>query len=587
MAATVPAGRRRGIVAVQRRVAAELGRRTAGAWTRRVSIGYTSPVLTLGDLVHDLGPSVVDLALAPHGTDVGLAGLIVHDPLDPMALHRGDVVLGVGLAGGAAAPLLASMQTAQAAALVVKAAQPADAQLLAAAESAGVALLTVPVGASWTQVVLLLRQLMSREGLGVAPETVGGVAAGDLFAVANAIAAVVDAPVTIEDPQSRVIAFSNRQEEADAARAVSILGRQVPESYLQRLRQLGVFRRLAQERTPVYIEGIAEDVQPRVAIAIHAGEEMIGSLWAAVDGPLSPQREQALVEAAGFVSLHLLRHRLTSDVERGLQAQLVATVLEGSSLAGDAAQRLGLPPGAYRVLAVGVGEHDAADDDVELLLGRCWELLALHVSPIHRRAATALIARVVYALLPVSGDPGLSLPPVRELATGFVARATGVLRRPMVAGIGGHAPGLAAVPRSRSEADQVLRVIRSKPGIGSAAEIGDVQSEVLLMKVGDLCAGEPILERGPVAALQALDARNHTAHVATLRAYLDAFGDCDAAAAELRVHPNTVRNRMRQLQQTAGIDLGDSEARLALTLQLRLLGDRNSAVGTRDGHGWR
>src|SRR5205807_344859 len=212
-----------------------------------------------------------------------------------------------GLAPGPSiAALFAGMHAAEAAALVVKAPRrPLHQQMLTEAEQAGVALLTVPLGASWTQIVLLMRQAMSRGEFGASTETFGGVVAGDLFAVANAVAAVVDAPVTIEDPQSRVIAFSNRQEEADSASAVTILGRQIPESYLRQLRQRGVYRQLGKERRPLYIDRIADDVQPRVAIAVRAGDEVIGSVWATVKGPLTPEREAAFVEAAGFVSLHL------------------------------------------------------------------------------------------------------------------------------------------------------------------------------------------------------------------------------------------------------------------------------------------
>jgi DNA-binding PucR family transcriptional regulator len=63
------------------------------------------------------------------------------------------------------------------------------------------------------------------------PETLGGLPSGDLFAVANAVAALIDAPVTIEDRSSRVLAFSGRQDEADRSRVETILGRQVPERY--------------------------------------------------------------------------------------------------------------------------------------------------------------------------------------------------------------------------------------------------------------------------------------------------------------------------------------------------------------------
>ena len=85
-------------------------------------------------------------------------------------------------------------------------------------------------------------------------ETLGGLPSGDLFAVANAIAALLDAPITIEDRSSRVLAFSGRQDEADPSRVETILGRQVPERYSRILNERGVFRELYRSDRPVFIE---------------------------------------------------------------------------------------------------------------------------------------------------------------------------------------------------------------------------------------------------------------------------------------------------------------------------------------------
>ena len=60
----------------------------------------------------------------------------------------------------------------------------------------------------------------------------------------------------------------------------------------------------------------------------------------------------------------------------------------------------------------------------------------------------------------------------------------------------------------------------------------------------------------------------------TLQAWLDAFGDVDAAAASLYVHPNTFRYRLRRVAEVGEIDLADPDARFAAMLQLRMLATR-------------
>ena len=68
---------------------------------------------------------------------------------------------------------------------------------------------------------------------------------------------------------------------------------------------------------------------PRVAVAVRAGDEMLGSIWAAVPEPLSEERTEALCDAAKLVALHLLRVRAGADVQRRLRADLLSSALEG------------------------------------------------------------------------------------------------------------------------------------------------------------------------------------------------------------------------------------------------------------------
>ncbi|HET8758986.1 MAG TPA: helix-turn-helix domain-containing protein, partial [Solirubrobacteraceae bacterium] len=56
----------------------------------------------------------------------------------------------------------------------------------------------------------------------------------------------------------------------------------------------------------------------------------------------------------------------------------------------------------------------------------------------------------------------------------------------------------------------------------------------------------------------------------TLRAWLDRPGQVQAVAAELDVHPQTVRYRLRQLRELFGTRLEDPDARFELALALRV-----------------
>jgi hypothetical protein len=552
----------------------------------------TRPQPSLHRVLDDLGATLLELVCAPSGpASDEIGGVAIHDPVDEPALPRRALVLGVGVqAPSDTASLLVSLGKHEAAGLVLRSPVTVDEAVAAAVESSGVALLALTRGASWTQLAALLRSLLAEGDVGDdGAETLGGIPSGDLFSVANAVAALIDAPVTIEDRSSRVLAFSGRQDEADRSRVETILGRQVPERYSRMLAERGVFRELYRSDQPVYVEppsgaGWPGWALPRAAVAVRAGDEVLGSIWAAVQEPLTPDRARAMCDAARLVALHLLRIRAGADVSRRLRADLVSTALEGGTGAFDAVRRLGLADQPVVVLAL------AVTDPAER--ARLADALAMHLSAIHPRCAAAPVGDVAYGLIPVvppgagggtntgtgtaEGADGTDgeLRAAR-IATGFLDRV-GDRSRPVI-GIGQVAFDAAGLPAARACADRVLRVLRAAEAHGAGTEtkgprvarLADVHADALLMELRDLAAAHGDRPTGPVARLSAYDAEHGTNLVETLRAWLDAFGDVAAASAAMFVHANTFRYRLRRLTEVSGIDLTDQEARFAAMLQLR------------------
>jgi DNA-binding PucR family transcriptional regulator len=154
------------------------------------------------------------------------------------------------------------------------------------------------------------------------------------------------------------------------------------------------------------------------------------------------------------------------------------------------------------------------------------------------------------------------------VAESFLAR-TG-RRFPAAIGVGRLVSSLADVGRSRADAARALRVLRARGLSGVAAAYGDVYFESLLLQLGDLVAAEDQPPAGPYEKLLVYDAEHGTDLVGTLRAYLDALGNVHAAAESVRVHHNTFRYRLRRLTSISGLDLTDPDARLAVSLQIRL-----------------
>jgi len=390
---------------------------------------------------------------------------------------------------------------------------------------------------------------------------------GDLFSLANAIAALVGGPTTIEDPQSTVLAFSSLDEVIDEHRRATILGRRVSSQWRARLEADGVFRRLWRERGPIRIEYPDEEppVQPRLAIAVRAGGENLGSIWVAEsERSLGDSAYEALREAAPIAALHLIRSRSTDDLERARRRDLLRSVLEGTTAPERIADALDVSLKAHvTVLAFRFELDDPAD--AAWATGRAADLIDLHFEAFRRMAASTAIGSVVYVVVPESDAPNRER--LVAFAVDVIERLQEPLRSGVTVGIGSTLERVAQTARSRRHADQVLDVVTTR---GVVRTIEEVREQTILATLRGFANADPELLEGKLRVLARHDHDRGTAFLQTLRSYLDAFGDVPAAAGALDVHQNTFRYRLRRLLELADIDLSDPVQRLVLHVQLHL-----------------
>lgn len=524
---------------------------------------------TLAALLDELGPLELQLLAAPGGLDVVVGEPVLYDPLDEDSVQADDLVLGVGLdpASPACPRVLRQLADAGAAGVVLRlgGGPPPD---LAGTSGLDLVVLGTPTKVSWGQLYTLLRTALSARGSSGGPAE--SIPIGDLFALANAVAAMVGGATTIEDPRSQVLAYSSLDHPTDQARREAILGRQVPVEWMRKLEVAGVFRRLWHEDEPVEIGDFGEPgMRPRLAIAVRTAGEVIGSIWVVEgDTPLGPEAATALREAARIAAIHLLRHRSSEDLERRRKADALRALLEGRGPVQQHAQLLGLDV-ATPVVVVALAQPPAAEPEAAVRAQRAASLVALHFEAFRRRSACVAIGATVYALLPVDG-PG---PPerLRELVETVVRRAAESLHLPLKAGLGRPVPGLDEVTRAKREADQAVQVLVAGPEGQVVGDIDELRPRVILAELAELARGRPELTEGRVRALAEQDRAKGTDYLPTLRAYLDAFGDISVAASVLNVHPNTLRYRIRRLAEICELDLLDPDERLVAELQLRFL----------------
>ena len=426
--------------------------------------------------------------------------------------------------------------------------------LRAAAVEAGVALLAVPVDVRWERLESLAAGVLD------ASEAAGP---DDLFALAQTVALLTHGIVCIEDTASRVLAYSrsDRDEgQIDELRRLSILGWQGPADYLRHLRQWGVFDRLRTGEEVVRVDEHADlGVRRRLAVGIHAGPRVLGTIWVQEGAqPFSPRAEDVLVGAARVAAGHLVRRRRAAPT---WHRDLVEGLLDGRASPDLVAGTFGLDEHAPTVV-VGFAVRAGEGVTRELSVAELADVVAVHAAGYRRAALTAWRGDTVYAVLPDVAKVDAALRAMCAEVVAVTHRRTGVR---VQAGVGAVAEGLAGVPSSRAEADRVLVAM---PAGDDVAAFDDLRAEVLLDQTLAVLRERPDLRDPAVDALVAYDHAHGGDLADSVLAWLDAHGDVRAAARMLTVHPNTLRYRVRRAVAVAGLRLGDPRARLVHHLAL-------------------
>lgn len=512
-------------------------------------------MITVRGVVDRVGPTLLHVRLG--GTAQHVSDVVIAEPGRRDQVGDGDLVLGVSVRTARdAVELIRHCGAKGAAAVLLKPPLPTRAAVLDATRTRELALVEVDASAAWAQVVWLLRSVLDAAAdeseLGDAPS--GGL--GDLFRLADAAAAVIDAPVTIEDANSRVLAYSSRQDRTDPARVSTIMGRRVPDDVLARFRSRGVFRELSRGRTTIFVPEQKDGTLPRLIVPIRMGGELLGSMWAVVPGPVSAERAAAFADTAPVVALHLLRRRATEDAERRRSAELVRSVLDGRGSVRLVAAELNLADVPHRVVAIASQTQDTLGAEGQRLA--LWERITTGVG---RHPAVAELHDVLYAVVPDQDGEG-GWPSLRAALAGD--------RTPTLVAAGPPVR-LADLAESRAMAEELLALLRAGLVSGPMTSHEQAWPVLVLHRAAVAAAGAGATEFGPLPLLLAQDEGSGTSYVDTLYEWLRHPGDPRAASRALRIHPNTLRYRVARLTELVAVDLEDPDVRLALLTQLTAL----------------
>jgi DNA-binding PucR family transcriptional regulator len=284
-----------------------------------------------------------------------------------------------------------------------------------------------------------------------------------------------------------------------------------------------------------------------------------GTIWVQQGSqPLADDAEEMLRGAAVLAGRIMFRLAgRPSTHARRVQQLLGLTDGEAADVAAIA-RELGLTADGTAAL---IGWDTA---DTEPRPARLTDVLALSASAFRRDAQVASHGSRVYVLLPQTATTRSVTSWVRGTISALRTELGVVLR----AAIAAPVAGLAGIAAARTEVDRVLDSAERHPiSIGQVTSLAEARTTVLLDEIVTLVRTDERLVDPRIRDLRAQD----PVLAETLRTYLDSFGDIGAAAQWLRVHPNTVRYRVRRIEKLLSTSLADPEVRLLFSLGLRVL----------------
>lgn len=526
----------------------------------------------LGQLLLALDATLVSLApdgRAPRGLDIPVASAALIDSDDvrlglAAAAGAADVFFLLGVADDEAIRWTRS-QARERVPVAIFAKEPSNA-LIAAAVAAGSAVVAVEPRARWERLYRLVNHVLEHHGERTDATDDSGT---DLFGLAQSLADRIHGMVSIEDAQSHVLAYSASNDEADELRRLSILGRAGPPEHLEWIGQWGIFDAL---RSGAEVVRVAErpelGLRPRLAIGIHQpatdarrAPVFAGTIWVQQGArPLADDAEEMLRGAAVLAARVMWRLAARPSTHAHRVQQLLG-LTDAPADATAIARELGLTADSTAAL---IG-WDAADASAPH--ARLADTIALSASAFRRDAQVASRGSRTYVLLPhiPAQAQNRSVP---SWVRGTIAAMRAEIGVQLRAAIAAPIAGPAGVAAARVEVDRVLDSAERHPiSFGQVTSLAEAHTTVLVDEIVTLVGGHDRLIDPRIVRLSEED----PVLADTLRTYLDASGDIAAAARLLRVHPNTVRYRVRRIEKVLSTSLADPDVRLLFSLGLRVL----------------
>lgn len=370
---------------------------------------------------------------------------------------------------------------------------------------------------------------------------------GGLSGIAAVVAELIGRPVLIDDAAGVVLATAGADDE-------------LPDAGWRRAADVD----LPSSSAPVLVSA-PSGAAYFVAVA-KLGDDVVARIWFPPrEAALDPVGVRAVEHASIVISLELLRIGTAAEVEHRLRGELLADLLGSGAAVSDQvlhrAQRLGHDLTRPHVAIVGA--LGSVKEPAETrMYQRSLSLVAELAQPRRPRPLVAMHRGNVVTLWPVAEDP--------DGAARLVQRAMGAVSATLDATVAVSPGGAASYGEAYRTAKGALDIAMQAGRTNTVVRLSDLGVLGLLLQLED-STQLVAFSRRALGPLLDYDHAHHTDLVDTLRVYFACKLDRATAARKLHIHPNTVTQRLRRIEQLCDVDLADPAVTLqfsaALTVQ--------------------
>ncbi|MEH7374791.1 helix-turn-helix domain-containing protein [Neobacillus drentensis] len=387
---------------------------------------------------------------------------------------------------------------------------------------------------------------------------------------ADLISQVLMCPITIEDANHRLLAYSTHDERTDPARISTIIGRRVPEKVINQLWKEGTIPALLKTQEPIRVKNMNDiGLNHRVAISIWKQDEVIGFIWAIeIDKSLTADDFTLLKKAADSAKNKLLQLQTRKNKKEERSQEFFWKLLTGHLKVKEEIfehfHSLQLtPPTSFAVLVFQFQENitNKVEQSISYLL-KTNQRIKIILYTIDCNQLILLVSATNFE------SPFNELDQFANFFVMQMSERYGIKKiKPVYSSI------YEDYQKTSKAYEETLTVLSIKEKFPTETKDIFNYQKLGIYQFFDLILEKRRTEEYENYSLKRLhqyDQKHNSNLIETLEVFLNKDNNINDAAKELNVHANTLNYRLKRITEIGEVNFKDPNQKMILFLDLKL-----------------